>query len=84
MTAMQTFKRKKRYLLCLFILFTSLAVAFVSGFALARASQRTKWAGWLVTYQTNPFNDKEFRYSRNIVLGLRSDGVVVWKKEEPR
>jgi hypothetical protein len=84
MTAKQVFKREKGFVLGFLILLTALAVAFVSGFAYARATERARWVGRLVTYQTNPFNDAEFRYSRNIVLGLRNDGVVVWKKEEPR
>ena len=84
MTSTQIFQKKKRSMLALVILFTSLVIAFVSGFAFAKVSEKTRWSGRLVTYQVNPFGDEQLLYSRNIVLGLRHDGVVVWKKEEPR
>jgi hypothetical protein len=88
MATSQIFKKRKRFIFFLLILFMSLAIAFVSGFALAKASQKTKWVGWLV-YSDNPLNYEtmpspgpiNFRYSKNIVLGLRHDGVVVWKNK---
>ena len=92
MISKQVFKKKKRYVVFLLILFTTIVIAFVSGFAFARATENTKWLGWLVYYQYDPFRDEgmqqypgpsDIRYSRNIVLGLRHDGVVVWKRKSP-
>ena len=83
---------KKNCVLFLLILFTFVVMAFVGGFAFAKATVNTKWIGWLVYYQNDPFrNDgmqqypgpNDLRYSNNIVLGLRHDGVVVWKRKAP-
>ena len=84
MISMQVSQRKKGFLPGVLILSLCLAMAFASGFALAKVSEKTRWSGRLVTFQVNPFNDEQLVYSRNIVLGLRHDGVVVWKKAEPR
>ena len=92
MISKQVFKKKKRYALFLLILFTFVGMAFVGGFAFAKATENTKWIGWLVYYQYDPFRDdgmqqypgpSDIRYSRNIVMGLRHDGVVVWKRKAP-
>ena len=81
-------QEKKRIPFALVIVI-SLVIAFLSGFAFAKASDNTKWVGWLVYYQNRPSladgmrpypGSEDLLYSKNIVLGLRKDGVVVWKK----
>lgn len=81
--------QKKRGLTFAVVIVISLAIAFLSGFAYAKASENTKWVGWLVYYQNSPSladgmrpypGSEDLLYSKNIVLGLRKDGVVVWKK----
>ena len=89
MTLKRIFKKKKNSVLSLLALFTFIIMAFVGGFAFARATENTRWIGSLVSFDHNPYRDdgmsqypgpNDLRYSKDIVLGLRHDGVVVWKK----
>ncbi len=87
MDSTRVLKEKKHSLFFLLVFLTSLAIAFVAGFAFAKATDDTRWIGWLVYYRGNPAygqmtespGPEYLRYSKDIVLGLRNDGVVVWK-----
>lgn len=65
-------------------------ISFVLGFTTANTVQKTNWLGHLVHGVYNepepsivPMPDKFLpEVDDEIIIGLREDGVVVWKKAE--
>jgi hypothetical protein len=77
----------KRYLVVLILVLGMLA-SFISGFTLGDRSFETRWLGLMAFGREDPGIDPGIvlqemlyvtEYDESIVIGLRDDGVVVWK-----
>jgi len=55
--------QEKRGLTLAFVIAVSLIIAFLSGFAFAKASENTKWVGWLVYYHNRTLGSGLFSLS---------------------
>ena len=65
------------------------SVAWTAGYVLAQKTDKVEWLGWAVVGQPSTSPDPgiygkrpppERRVREDIELGLREDGVVVWRR----
>jgi hypothetical protein len=71
------------------ILLSFMILAFTGGYVLAQKSEEVEWLGWAVVAKPRGGPDAGIYGRRpppeqfiqdDIVLGLREDGVVVWRR----
>jgi hypothetical protein len=74
-----------------FVAVLCVSMVFVTGYVLAQKAEKVEWLGWVAVAKPSTSPDPRIQMKKSydsvvredIEIGLREDGVVVWRRVQP-